>query len=75
MGVVLYNFSRFTKGISEDESKNKGKNKKEKFDPSKISFSSNSEGEIDPIKNNNTDSSYLFNNDDAIVFDLKNNNN
>ena len=70
-----YNFSRFTKGISEDESKNKGKNKKEKFDPSKISFNSNSEGEIDPIKNNNTDSTYLFNNDDAIVFNLKNNNN
>lgn len=65
----IYNFTRFTKGISEEESASK--KRKKKFDPSKVSFNSNNDGEIDPIKNNDTDGSYLFNNDDAIVFNFK----
>ena len=71
----IYNFSRFTKGISEDDNKSRSKKRKEKFDPSKITFSSDSNGEIDPIKNNTTDANFLLNNDDAIVFDIKNNKN
>lgn len=66
-----YNYSKFTKGISDEESSEKSK--KKKFNPSKISFNSNSDGEIDPIKNNDTDGNYFFNNDEAIVFNFKNN--
>ena len=30
---------------------------------------------MDPIKNNTTDSNFLFDNDDAIIFDIKRKNN
>lgn len=61
----IYNFSKYTNGISEDL---ENKPKKEKFNPKKVDFSK--DGEIDPIQFNTTDSSILFDNDDAIVFDL-----
>lgn len=63
-----YDFSKYTNGIAEDLD---AKPKKEKFDPTHVDFSS--DGEIDPIQYNTTDSSYLLNNDDAIVFDFKKN--
>ena len=36
-----------------------------------MDYESDSNGDTDPIKMDNTDSSYLFDNNDAIVFDLK----
>ena len=61
-----YDFNRFTNGITEDVNiKNKSK-----FN----SYSSESNDfEIDPIKMNDTNSKYLFDNEDAIIFDLNRN--
>ena len=62
-----YNFSKFTNGIVEDSTVS---TKNKKFNPKTISFQSENDGEIDPIQLNTTDSKYLFDNEDAIIFDL-----
>ena len=67
--VKTYNFSKFTSGITEETPK---ESKKRRFDYSNIDFSdSERENEIDPIKIDNSDSSFLFNNEDAIIVDFK----
>lgn len=63
-----YDFSRFTNGIAEDDATNI---KKRKTDLTKTDYEKDARGDIDPIKTDNTDSKYLFDNEDAIVFDLK----
>ena len=68
-----YNFSKFINGIAPEEENNT--NKKEKFDLKNISFDTDTNGEINPIQNNTTDSKFLFDNDDAIIFDIKRKNN
>lgn len=62
-----YNFTKFTNGISEDQDT---KNKKVKFDLKNLNFDKAPNGDIDPIKTNTTDSSFLLDNDDAIIFDI-----
>lgn len=66
-----FNFSRFTNGIAEEESKPK----KEKFNLKNLEFDISSNGDIDPIKNNTTDSNFLIDNEDAIIFDINRKNN
>lgn len=70
-----YNFNKFTNNVTNNNEDNS--NKKEKFDLKNISFDTDINGEVDPIKSNNTDSRFLFDNDDAIIFDIrrKNDNN
>lgn len=63
-----YDFSRFTSGISEED---KIIEKKKRLDLTKTDFETDERGDIDPIKTDNTDGKYLFNNEDAIIFDLK----
>lgn len=65
-----YDFSKFTNGIADDE-KEDNLNRRKKTDLTKIDYKSDINGDIDPIKSDNTDSKYLFDNDDAIIFDLK----
>ncbi len=61
-----YNFDKFTNGIAEEDvSFQKKKTNK------KSSFNNLENDEIDPIQMNNTNSKYLFDNEDAISFDLK----
>lgn len=68
--VKTFNFAKFTNGIAEEPSKNK----KKKFDYSNVDFSDlDRSDEIDPIKTDNTDSTFLFDNEDAIIVNLKNN--
>lgn len=70
--VKTFNFAKFTSGISEDADKPK----KKKFNYSNVDFSdTNRLDEIDPIKTDTTDSNFLFDNDDAIIVDLKKGNN
>ena len=71
--VKTYNFSRFTKSSLDDvhDDDTSGKKKKRKFNPKNVDFSDENH-EIDPIQ---TDSEFLFDNEDAIIFDLKNNTN
>ena len=64
-----YNFNKFTSAATENiEEEN---NKKQKFDLKNISFDTADNGDVDPIKNNTTDINFLFDNDDAIIFDIK----
>ncbi len=63
-----YDFSKFTNGIAEEQSP---VSKKKKIDLTKIDYSTDAQGDIDPIKLDNSDSKFLFNNEDAIVFDFK----
>lgn len=62
-----YNFSRFTNGIAEDTDT---KSKKEKFNLKNLEFDKSANGDVDPIKTNTTDSNFLFDNEDAIIFDI-----
>lgn len=64
-----YNFAKFTNGIADQEPEKK---KPKKFDYSNVSFKDDSRPhEIDPVKTDTSDSSYFFDNEDAIIFDLK----
>lgn len=68
--VKTYNFSKFTKSSLDDVHDDEmPKRKKRKFNPKEVDFSDELH-EIDPIQ---TDSEFLFNNEDAIIFDIKNN--
>jgi len=65
-----YNFSKFASGIIEED--NEQQQKKNKFDYRNVNFDKiGSSGDIDPIKTNTTDSNFIFDNDDAIIVDLK----
>ena len=68
--VKFFNFEKFTSGIS-DESDSRLR-RKPKFNYGNVDFTdSNNSAEIDPIKTDTSDSSFLFDNDDAIIVDLK----
>lgn len=66
--IKSYNFDKFNNGISHQETR---KPKKNKFNPTLIDFDEE-DSRLDPIQTDNTDSSYLFNNSDAISFNLNN---
>lgn len=66
-----FNFTKFTNGIVQDDTKNK----KEKFDLKNLTFDRAENGDVDPIKNNTTDVNFLIDNDDAIIFDINKKNN
>lgn len=72
-----YNFNKYMNGVANQNTDEEEKNKKPKFDLKNIKFDSNDNGDVDPIKSNTTDSKFLFDNDDAIIFDIrrKNDNN
>ena len=64
-----YNFTKYTAGIVEEEKEDKKANKK--FNPKYVDFTDETD-EINPIQTNTSDSGFLFDNEDAIIFDLKN---
>lgn len=68
----VYDFSRFTSGISDEE---KNFTKKKKIDLTKQDYNTDNNGDIDPIKTDNTDGKFLFDNSEAIIFDFKKENN
>lgn len=63
-----YDFEKFTNGIAEDPEPKKKKSKSWKSD---TNFNEDSNGDVDPIQMNNTDTKFLFDNEDGVVFDLK----
>ncbi|MBQ2917363.1 MAG: hypothetical protein IJE59_04270 [Clostridia bacterium] len=66
-----YNFSKYITAVkSEDD-----KEEKIKWNPKKVKFKEDERGDVDPVQTNTTDSSYFFDNADAISFNLGNNNN
>lgn len=63
-----YNFSKFTGGILESDEE--PKKRKNKFNPKYVNFD-NDDNEIDPIQTDTTDSTYLFDNEDAISINFR----
>lgn len=61
-----YSFDKFNNGTVEAEKKQK----RIKFDPNHLNWG-NLDGEVDPIQMNVSDSTYLFDNSDAVIVDLK----
>ena len=64
-----YNFSKYISAVSDDK-----KEEPPKWNPKKITFTKDERGDINPIQTDTTDSSYFFDNADAISFNLNNNN-
>lgn len=64
-----YDFEKFTNGIVEDEDPKKKKRKTSW--KSETKFNEDENGDLDPIKSDNSDIKFLYDNDDAIIFDLK----
>lgn len=62
-----YGFDKFNNGVVEEETKHK----KIKFNPNHLNWGKDNE-DVDPIQMNVTDSSYLFENSDAVIIDLNN---
>ena len=63
-----YNFSKYITAVSDDK-----KEEKPKWKPNKVVFTKDERGDIDPVQTDTTDSSYFFDNEDAISFNLGNN--
>lgn len=67
-----YNFGKFTSGISSDDTDTKSSNRRSsKFGTPHFDDMVNENDEIDPIMMNNSDTKFLYDNEDAIIFDLK----
>ncbi len=64
--MKFYNFSRFTSGVVEEDT---GTSKK-KFDPKHINFVDDRD-EINPVQTDDTDATFEFDNQDAIVVNFK----
>ena len=62
-----YNFTKFTNGVVTEESEDTSK---PKFDLKNIKYDTDVNGDMNPIKSNETDNNFLLNNDDAIIFDI-----
>lgn len=67
----IYDFGKYSDGVTtETEDTENGFNRK-KFNPKKLDFI-DERNEINPVQTDTTDSNYLFDNEDAIVVNLKN---
>lgn len=72
--IKQYNFNKFiTSGIKHQEVENE-ENIKPKFDLKKIKFDVDSNGDVNPIQHNDNNN-LLFDNDNAIIFDINKKNN
>lgn len=66
-----FNFAKYQTGIVGEEHEKETK-KNSGFNPKKVDFDSFDENEdVNPIQNDVTDSNYLFNNEDAIIYNIK----
>jgi len=63
-----YDFEKFTNGITQDI---ENKKKPSKSWKAETHFEEDANGDIDPIQMDANDSKFLFNNEDAVVFDFK----
>lgn len=67
-----YDFEKFTNGIAEDTKDSGSKKKTSKSWKTETSFHKDSNGDIDPIQTDNTDSKFfLEGKEDDVIFDLK----
>ena len=72
--VKQYNFSKFITGcISHHDAPDE--HIKQKFDFKKIKFDVDANGDVDPIQHNPNTSNFVFDDQDAIIFDINKKNN
>ena len=69
-----FDFGKYSNGITDDSDDDTNTTKKKKFDLKNLDFTDD-RNEFDPIKTDTTDSKYLFDNEDAIIVNLKKGNN
>ncbi len=71
--IKTFDFGRYSDGVTTaTEDEENGFITKKKFNPKKVDFM-DEHNEVDPVQTNTTDSNYLFDNEDAIVVNLKKN--
>ena len=72
--IKTFDFGKYSDGVTTDtEDEENGRIiTKKKFNPKKLDFKDERD-EINPIQTNTTDSDYLFDNEDAIIVNFKNN--
>ncbi len=67
--IKSYDFGKFSDSVTTDSEDSEG-NTKKKFDLKNLDFI-DEKNEFNPIQTDTTDSKYLFDNEDAIIFNLK----
>lgn len=68
--IKTFDFGKYSDGVTTDTEDDSSKHTK-KFDPRHIDFTDD-RNEFDPIQTDTTDSKYMFDNQDAIIVNLKN---
>lgn len=69
--VKVYDFEKFTNGIYDDAHSRHLDNKKSLRIPKYKGHFDDMTGDVDPISLNNSDTKFVYDNEDAIIFDLK----
>lgn len=69
--IKTFDFGKYSDGVTTETEDNNDTQVKKKFDLKHLDFKDERD-EINPIQTNTTDSNYLFDNEDAIVVNLKN---
>lgn len=69
--IKEFDFGKYTDKVTTAEEDTENGKYRKKFNPSKLDFKDDRD-EIDPVQTDTTDSSYLFDNEDAIVVNWKN---
>lgn len=69
--IKNFDFGKYSDGVTTETEDDNDLSEKKKFNPKKLDFT-DERNEIDPVQTDVTDSNYLFDNEDAIVVNLKN---
>ena len=69
--IKTFDFAKYSDGVTTNTEDNNDTQVKKKFDLKHLDFKDERD-EINPVQTNTTDSSYLFDNEDAIVVNFKN---
>ncbi len=67
----IYDFGKYSDGVTTETEDNENGLNRKKFNPKKLDFI-DERNEINPVQTDTTDSNYLFDNEDAIIVNLKN---
>lgn len=68
--IKTFDFGKYSDGVTTSTEDNENGTSKKKFNPKKLNFT-DEKNEFDPIQIDKTDHDYLFDNEDAIIVNLK----
>ncbi len=68
--IKLYDFGKYSDGVTTSTEDDNDHHKRAKFNPKKLDFKDD-RNEINPVQTDDTDSKFLFDNEDAIIVNLK----